>query len=714
LPIEFGFPLRDYQKRAIHVIETALADDAKRAMLLAMATGTGKTKLAIALLYRLLETKRFRRVCFVVDRNALGEQAANEFKTTRIVSARTFADIFGLQQLADVYPDTATKVHICTIQGLVKRVLFADEPQDVPPVDQYDLMVVDECHRGYLLDREMSDQELSFRSEADYISKYRRVLEHFDAVKIGLTATPALHTVQIFGEPIFTYPYREAVIDGYLVDHDPPIHIETELSRQGIHFARGELLPLLDPTTGQIDLTHAPDDLDFDIADFNKRVITRPFNQVVCEELAKHIDPTLPGKTLIFATSDGHADIVVDELKKAFARQYGDIDDAAVVKITGSVDGPGKLIRRFRNDASPIVAVTVDLLTTGIDIPKISNLVFIRRVNSRILYEQMLGRATRLCPEIGKETFRIFDAVGIYDALRPVTAMKPVVVNPKVSMTQLLEEFVRVTDPTYRALLRDEILVKLRQKLVKLTPDAQEAYQNATGEPLQTTVNRMQHEPLDAMAKWVKDKAGIGPILDWQPDSGRPVPLPISEHPDKVASVTAGYGPTTKPEDFLSSFAQFVRDNVNKVAALQAVVQRPRELTRADLKALRAEFDRQGFSEAALRHAWKQAKNEDIAATIVGFIRQAALGDALVPWPDRVKQAMGRITKRGTWSEPQRKWLERIGNAVAHVGVADRAVLDEGQFRAAMGGFDRLNRVFDGRLDAVLGDINEELWRKSA
>jgi type I restriction enzyme R subunit len=714
LPIEFGFPLREYQKRAIHVVETALADDANRAMLLAMATGTGKTKLAIALLYRLLETKRFRRVCFVVDRYALGEQAANEFKTTRIVSARTFADIFGLKELADVVPDTATKVHICTIQGLVKRVLFADEPRDIPPVDQYDLIIVDECHRGYLLDREMSDAEMSFRSEADYISKYRRVLEHFDAVKIGMTATPALHTVQIFGDPIFTYSYREAVIDGYLVDHEPPMHIETELSRQGIHFARGDQLALLDPTTGEIDLTHAPADLDFDITDFNKRVITRPFNQVVCEELAKHIDPTLPGKTLIFAATDGHADIVVDELKKAFARQYGDIDDAAVVKITGSIDDPRQMIRRFRNDASPIVAVTVDLLTTGIDLPNIGNLVFIRRVNSRILYEQMLGRATRLCPEIGKETFRIFDAVGIYDALQPLTAMKPVVVNPKVTMTQLLEEFVRVTDAAHRGLLRDEILVKLRQRLAKLTVDAQEAYQNAAGEPLQTTLNRMQHEPLDTMAKWVKDKSGIGPILDWQPESGRPIPLPISEHVDKIASVMAGYGATTRPEDFLTSFAQFVKDNLNRVGALQVVVQRPRELTRADLKGLRAEFDRQGFSEALLRHAWKQAKNEDIAASIVGFIRQAALGDPLVPWPDRVKAAIGRITKRGTWNEPQRKWLERIGNAVAHVGVADRVVLDEGQFRAAMGGFDRLNRVFDGRLDAILGDINEELWKTSA
>ena len=94
-------------------------------MLLAMATGTGKTKLAIALLYRLLAAKRFRRICFVVDRNALGDQAAGEFTTTRIVSAKTFADIFGLKELERRQPGAETKVHICTIQGFVQRVLFA-------------------------------------------------------------------------------------------------------------------------------------------------------------------------------------------------------------------------------------------------------------------------------------------------------------------------------------------------------------------------------------------------------------------------------------------------------------------------------------------------------------------------------------------------------------------------------------------------------------
>jgi type I restriction enzyme R subunit len=379
----------------------------------------------------------------VVDRNALGTQAADEFKTTRVMSVRTFADIFGLKELKDVNPDLETRVHICTIQGLVKRVLFAASPAEVPSIDQYDLMVVDECHRGYLLDREMSDAEMSFRDEQDYISKYRRVLEHFDATKIGLTATPALHTTQIFGDPIFTYSYREAVIDGFLIDHEPPVRIETALSGAGIGFKRGDELEMLDTSTGQIDLAHAPDDLNFAVDEFNKRVVTVPFNATVAKALAEHIDPSLPGKTLIFAVSDAHADIVVDQVKKAMEERYGEIEDAAVKKITGSVDRVGTLIRSFRNDALPKIAVTVDLLTTGIEVPSIVNLVFLRRVNSRILYEQMIGRATRPCDEIEKETFRIFDAVDLYPHLQNLTQMKPVVVNPSITLEQLSKSWRR-------------------------------------------------------------------------------------------------------------------------------------------------------------------------------------------------------------------------------------------------------------------------------
>ena len=712
-PFNFGFPLRPYQRAAIEKVEEALGAD-RREILVAMATGTGKTKLAIALLYRLLGVKRFRRVCFVVDRNALGEQTAGEFRTTKIVGPRAFADIFDLKGLADIAPEPETKVHICTIQGLVKRTLFAEEPAAVPPIDQYDLMVIDECHRGYLLDRELSDAELSFRSEDDYISKYRRVLEHFDAVKIGLTATPALHTVQIFGAPIFTYSYREAVIDGYLIDHEPPVRIETALAQVGITFKRGEEIEILDTRTGAVDLAHTPDEISFDVEDFNRKVVTVAFNRVVAEELARHIDPSLPGKTLVFAVSDAHADIVVEELKRAFEAHYGEIEDGAVRKITGSVDKVGGLIRCYRNDAMPKIAVTVDLLTTGIDVPSITNLVFLRRVNSRILYEQMLGRATRQCPDIGKETFRIFDAVDLYPHLQNLTEMRPVVVNPSISLEQLFEELAQVEAEVQRQAVLDQIVVKLRRRLGRLHDEARQRYEATVGETPEATLSRLQGASAGDAVAWVKSKpTGFAKILDWDPEGRGGSYMPISHHEDRVIEVTRGYGTADRPEDFLDGFTNYVRSNVNKIAALTAVVQRPRELTRAQLRELRLELDRLGYSEANLRRAWHDARNEDIAASIIGFVRQAALGDPLVPFGERVREAMKRIYASRPWSDPQRKWLKRIAEQAEREIVMDREAFDRPPFDEH-GGFRRLNKVFDGKLELIISDINEELWRKSA
>jgi len=718
LPFDFAFGLRDYQRRGIQAVEAALADDDRRALLLAMATGTGKTKLAVALLYRLLHTRRFRRACFVVDRTALGDQAKEAFTTTRIVSARTFADIFGLKVLGDTAPDPDTKVHICTIQGLVKRVLFAPTPEEVPPVDQYDLLLIDECHRGYTLDREMSDAELGFRSEADYVSKYRHVIEHFDAVRIGLTATPALHTTEIFGRPIFTYGLREAVIDGWLVDQEPPIRIETELSRDGIHFKTGDTLPLLDPLTGAVDLTTAPD-FDFEVESFNRRVVTEPFTRVICEQLAKHIDPADPGKTLIFAASDAHADMVVDLLGAAMQARHGPQDEALIRKITGSIDKPVPMIRRFRNDPLPKIAVTVDLLTTGIDVPKIVNLAFLRRVNSRILYDQMIGRATRLCPEIGgpgidKESFRVFDAVRQSEAIQNLTEMKPVVVNPSLSFTQLLEELAQVTDLDQQALIRDQLLVRLRRRTARLSPEAVEQFTAAAGEAPDAALARVQTADPSDLAAWVAARPGLGPILDWQPDAGRPVPLAVSFHPDAHVATTIGYGVAGRPEDYLVAFGDFLRANENQLAALSLVLRRPRDLTQADLRALALALQAAGFSETALRSAWREAKQEDVAAKLIGFVRQAALGDALEPWSVRVQRAVEAIIKRGGLTPDQQKWLRRIATQVAEIGVADPAALDQGQFREAAGGFARLDRVFGGRLTALLGDINEAAWKDTA
>ena len=712
-PFDFGFELRPYQRRAIEAVETALTADSCRALLLAMATGTGKTKLAIAMLYRLLATKRFLRVCFVVDRTSLGEQAAGEFRTTRIIGANTFAEIFGLRAFGTGGPDESTKVDICTIQSLVKRVTDPATPDDLPQIDSYDLMVIDECHRGYTLDRELSDQELSFRDEADYLSKYRRALDHFDAVKIGLTATPALHTTQIFGPPIFTYGLREAVIDGYLIDQEPPIRIETALSVAGIHFPQGADMPLLDPITNVIDLTTAPADVDFEVDSFNRRVITEEFNRVVAEELARHIDPSLPGKTLVFATTDKHADIVVNALKTAFRNTYGAIDDSAIAKITGQIDRPGQMIRRFRNDALPSIAVTVDLLTTGIDVPSIVNLVFLRRVNSRILYDQMIGRATRRCDEIGKETFRVFDAVRQYDAIQAFTNMKPVVTDPNLPFATLIRDLINAPDPASRALVRDQLLVRLRRRLRKLTAEAVTAWESEAGETPQETLTRVQTAPPEDLATWLAARPNLAAILDWRPQAGTPMPLVVSFHPDSHHATTIGYGSTGRPEDYLSAFAVYLRENGNRLAALSLALTRPRALTRAALKELAMALQEHQFTEATLRAAHRDASNQDIAAGLIGFIRQAALGDALEPWETRVDRAIQRLKAREAWTAPQRHWLDRIGRLVAEMGVADPALLNEGLF-GRQGGAKRLNTIFAGRLDDLLGDINEEVWKPAA
>lgn len=709
-PFDFGFPLRHYQRHAIEAVEGGLAEG-RKAMLVAMATGTGKTKLAIAMLYRLISAKRFRRVCFVVDRSALGRQTKDEFTSTKVVNGKAFADIFGLKGLADVAPDEDTRVHICTIQGLVRRVLYSESAQDAPPIDQYDLLVVDECHRGYLLDREMSDSDLSFRDQSDYVSKYRRVLEHFDAVKIGLTATPALHTTDIFGEPIFTYSYREAVVDGFLNDHEPPIRIATKLSEGGIQFVRDEAVDFVHPGTGQVETVTLPDEIGFEVEQFNKSVVTVPFNRAIARELVKYIDPADPDKTLIFAVSKAHADILVKELRDAFRDAYGPMKDETVQRLTGDVDKIENLILAFRNDPLPKVAVTVDLLTTGVDIPKITNLVFMRRVNSRILYEQMLGRATRLCPEIGKEDFRIFDAVDLYAHLQNMTDMKPVAADPKFTLSKLFEELQGRGDAEHKNRVREQIIVRLRRRLKKLSPEARAKFEIEAGETPEASLDRfVKGDPID-LAIWAADRPNLGPILDWTNEDGTPRMLPISEHPDEVTSVTRGYGSADKPEDFLDKFAQFVRDNVNRIAALRIVVQRPQELTREELRQLRLALDAEGFTDSKIKRAWVDATNQDIAASIVGYIRQAAIGDPLVPYADRVRLAVEAILRKREWTDVQRKWIERIGRQLELEIVVDRAAFDAEPF-VSLGGWPRIDRVFNGELEQVVRDLNESIWKE--
>lgn len=322
--------------------------------------------------------------------------------------------------------------------------------------------------------------------------------------------------------------HYEAVIDGCLIDHEPPINLTTHLAEHGIHWDKGAQVSLFNPETLTQDLVELDDEVNLEIDSFNRTVVTEDFNRVIYAELARHIDPSDPGKTLIFCATDLHADIVVRLLKEAFQTQYGEVDDDAVVKVTGTADKPQKLLRRFKNEQLPSVAVTVDLLTTGVDVPRIVNLVFLRRVRSRILYDQMMGRATRLCPAIEKEVFRIFDAVALYEALEPVTQMKAVVANPKLSFTDLVRELTEVKEEAGRQLALDQLIAKLQRKKQRIKGPALYRFNTTAGMSPDELTRHLKSCGPEQAAQWFAEHPVFLDTLEERSDEQRP--LLVSDH----------------------------------------------------------------------------------------------------------------------------------------------------------------------------------------
>ena len=328
----YDFNLRYYQIEAIKAVEKSIISNSRNC-LLSMATGTGKTKTALILLYRLLKLKRFSKILFVVDRSYLGKQAYTDFKVVKVEGNKSLTDIFPTKGLynKDVHEDDAV-IQIETVQTLIKKISSKKEKR--PSILNYDCIIVDECHRGYLLDKEMSEEEINTKDQSDYLSAYRMAIEYFDAFKIGLTATPAVHTVDVFGKPIYSYSYRDAVVDGYLCDYEPPIEIKTKLANKGIKIKRNEEIEFLNQE-GKVTKKIFNDEIQYDLKSFNKAIIADDFNNTVCKVLAQKIDPEISKKTLIFATNDFHADLIVSKLKTSLKEEYGIIHDDCVMKITG-------------------------------------------------------------------------------------------------------------------------------------------------------------------------------------------------------------------------------------------------------------------------------------------------------------------------------------------------------------------------------------------
>ncbi|OKL46127.1 type I restriction-modification system endonuclease [Boudabousia liubingyangii] len=709
-----GLNLRDYQLKAIQAAEDAITAGQQR-ILLAMATGTGKTRTILGLIYRLLKSERFHRILFLVDRSTLGNQAIDTFKDVKLEQLLTLDQLYDIKGLDERSIASETKVHVATVQSMVRALEGTDEI--IPAVTDYDLVIVDEAHRGYLLDKEMSEDELLYRDQRDYQSAYRSVLEYFEGTKIALTATPALHTTEIFGEPVFSYSYREAVLDGWLVDHDAPHRLSTKLSVEGIKFEHGSVAPIYDPVTGELKNSEKlADDVVFEVDDFNKDVITESFNRTVLEEIADDLQPNMPdlfGKTLIFAVNDVHADLIVKILHEIYAEKG--IPTDAILKITGSIAGGNKkkieaVIKQFKNEQFPSIAVTVDLLSTGVDVPEITNLVFMRRVKSRILFEQMLGRATRLCPAIRKEKFVIYDPVGVYESLAPVSTMKPLSVRPNASFADLLRGFDTVENSEGKQRILTEIISKLQRKQKVLSKEQAENFKNLNhGVSIDSLIDKLKSTSIDEAPEFFSEIVSPFDFLDGLP-SGPGKRIYVSNAPDELLSHTVDYGIAQEPQDYLDEFANFIRNNQDQVAALKILATRPGDLTRAELKNLRALLGMHHFTEAQLSQAYSQVTNQEIMVDIITMIRRFSLGSAIMTHAERVDRAFKRLEANHSFDRIQRAWLKRIRQILDNELVITSADFEHDPRLKESGGFSVANKVFTGNLIEIISEFNDYMY----
>ena len=400
LPIADCIVERYYQQRAIRAIGEHFEVDKQRRALVVMATGAGKTRTVVALTDLLMRANLVKQVLFLADRQELVKQAVNAFKThlpdSAPVNLLTEGNVDG-------------RVYVSTYQTMVGKI------DEVRPdgtrrfgVGHFDLVIIDEAHRSVY-------------------RKYRGIFDYFDSLLVGLTATPKdevdKNTYGLFnletGVPTDAYSLEDAIADGYLV---PPraVSAATKFMRGGIRYkdlTEDERDQWDDFDWGEDEdgnPLEPPDEVDAGQLNkflFNTDTVDKVLKQLMTDGIKVAGGDRL-GKTIIFAKNQRHADFIYER----FIANYPHLDNGNFARvITHSVKYSGKLIDDFKfKDKSPHIAISVDMMDTGIDVPECVNLVFFKMVRSKTKFWQMLGRGTRLCPDLfgpgdDKTQFNVFD-----------------------------------------------------------------------------------------------------------------------------------------------------------------------------------------------------------------------------------------------------------------------------------------------------------------
>lgn len=407
---------RLYQIEAVKRVVERFASKRRRALIV-QATGTGKTRVAVSLCDAMIRAKRAKRILFLCDRRELRKQAFNVFKQFLQGEPRTFVT-------ASTSQDRDKRIYLATYPAMMKCFESFD-------VGFFDLVIADESHRSIY-------------------NRYRDIFEYFDALHVGLTATPVSsanfqNTFRFFlhedHDPTVHYGLDEAITQGYLV----PFRVEehtTDFLRRGIKYSQfdAEQRQQLDEQEAQ------PEQIEFEQQQVDKVIFNKDTNRKVIRNLMEHgvrdATATRVGKTIIFARNHNHA-VLLQNLFDEMYPQYGGNFCRVIDHYDTRADD---LIDDFKGEGTNpdlTIAISVDMLDTGIDVPEIVNLVFAKPVYSYVKFWQMIGRGTRLCenlfgPGRNKTHFLIFDHWGNFDFFEE--RYKPADTSPPKSLLQRLFE----------------------------------------------------------------------------------------------------------------------------------------------------------------------------------------------------------------------------------------------------------------------------------
>lgn len=750
--------LRDCQVDAVTNLEHSLAQNHPRA-LVQMATGAGKTFTAATLSYRLLAHAGFKRILFLADRANLVRQTRDEYLAYRPPgTGRSFSEIYNVQKLGSAGIDKDAQIVVSTIQRVYSVLTgkeLADGEEETSafeavaggqerfvsynpsiPIESFDLVITDECHRSIY-------------------GTWRQVLGYFDAFIVGLTATPSLHTLGFFGRNLVAqYPYERSVVDGVNVGFEI-FRIRTEIGERGSTVKAGYDLPVRDKRTRaeryetlNEDFAYTADQLDRTVVVPNQiRTVLETYRDSLFTEL-------FPGrsevpKTLIFAKDDHHAEEIVTIVRDVFGKG----NDFAK-KITYKVDGadPEQLIRAFRNDYNPRIAVTVDMIATGTDVKPLEALIFLRDVKSELYFEQMKGRGARtispdklreVTPDADAKTrFVLVDAVGVSESLKSIS--QPLERNRAIAFDKLIDEIAagRRDDDAFATLaarlsaLDRRIGEKDRAAIVKATGGldlkalASRLLDAIDPDALAAHVPKSAPEPEQKRAKdTVKEDAAM--LFD-DPTLRRllkDVKAAADIRIDTISTdavVSSGWD-AAKAGDTVSRFKNFLDEKQDELVALQILYHQPyaqKQLTYEAVDDLREALKRPPWllEPIDIWRAYRRLAADKVRgnpagtlADIVMLVRYA-MGEteSLEPLSSlvagRFNLWLGREEKAGrTYSDDQRAWLTAIRDHLAvNIEIRPEDIMDAPEF-ASRGGMIKARGLFGQRLPELLDELTEVL-----